>query len=40
MVTFQQEKEALDDISTELELTDEDQPVLCVPNISFALQEY
>jgi len=30
MTAFQQEKEALDDLSTELELTDEDQPVLYV----------
>ena len=28
--TIQQEKEALDDLSMELELADEDQPVLCV----------
>jgi len=30
MTAFQQEKEALDDLSTELELTDEDKPVLYV----------
>jgi hypothetical protein len=27
----QREKEALDDASTELELADEDQPVMCAP---------
>jgi hypothetical protein len=29
-VALQEEKEALDDLSMELELADEDEPVLCV----------
>ena len=34
-----QEKEALDDLSTELELSDEDQPVLCVNRLPKPLQD-
>lgn len=35
-----QEKEALDDLSTELELSDEDQPVLCVNRLHKPLQDF
>ncbi|KAG5639036.1 hypothetical protein H0H81_007649 [Sphagnurus paluster] len=34
---LKQEKEALDDLSTELELADEDQPVLCATILPFIL---
>jgi prefoldin subunit 4 len=34
-----QEKEALDDLATELELSDEDQPVLCVDHLHKPLQD-
>ena len=35
-----QEKEALDDLSTELELSDEDQPVLCVNRLHKPPQDF
>ena len=38
---FQQEKEALDDLSTELELADEDEPVRYAPfHFSWPLDQY
>lgn len=36
-VREQQEKEALDDLSMELELADEDEPVLCVAQKLYVL---
>ena len=35
---MQEEKEALDDLAMELELADEDEPVLCVFEISLRCQ--
>ena len=32
-LALQQEKEALDDLGMEIELADEEQPVLCVPSL-------
>lgn len=38
-MSYQQEKEALDDLGMELELTDEDQTVMCVILLAYCYRQ-